>query len=748
MANGDTPKVVDDEASVETPETKPPVPMTVLHPQDTATQAADTSAPAVTTGLPKPTGGAAPTEDNETDWDQVASGFMKDLQQRVQKQRQPDQQAAPRPGGFGAKLGGALADLVQSSGDADYGAYQERLRKAKAENQEMKLKEQREAREERESDQRMLLTNLQMGIHQRELKKLDIELQDASDTRSRAQVDRFEKAGLQVQRSIPQDELDRMIENYPKNSPDGKRQDFRTDYAIYSDGTTDINGKKVKTYSIVKMAGQPYQLSDSDKEFIKSNGGPDLSDTKEIPMTLYVSYAGAAKQVADLHDVAQKAGIEKMDLNQLQQLHTAMASREVGKAMTKYPEDPIRGITEALSGDPNNSRNPGINKMVEWAQAAFDKVKASPNANPDEVKKDQETLEELKSQQKNLQDYLMYGVKDPIVKEYLENHRKMMEDKQKAAYENKLEELKLMQIEAQTGTPEGLSNTGRNIAELDLGLDKLSKRAAMYNQQVAAADKYMMDTYHVHYDAQRADADFKYASKEGVRNTLNYLGSLTGEDNKSGNLGELIRVSDKIDRTEFPPLNDLIAWGKLKTGSKEIAEYQTAVTEVADQVAKILQGGGSGSGTSDAKLKQAQELFSKGFTKDQMRGIAGELRELLANRKSSMIGNNVYLRKWFGTADEKANPWNLKKGGTNAPPKETTQTVTDGAAQKSVVAGFTNDQVQGQKKIGNITIYKMKDGRVLNSMGQAVDPKTGQPLPTHNSTKPLLPPGLVKSVQQ
>ncbi|CAM6006574.1 unnamed protein product [Sphagnum balticum] len=149
------------------------------------------------------------------------------------------------------------------------------------------------------------------------------------------------------------------------------------------------------------------------------------------------------------------------------------------------------------------------------------------------------------------------------------------------------------------------------------------------------------------FSPAKSDSDYKYASDKSTRDLLNYLTSLTGRNGKGGNLGELVRQSDQIDRTEFPAINDKIAWGKLNTGSREIAQYYTTITEVADQVAKILQGGGSGGGTSDAKLRQASELFDKGFTKDQIRGVADSLKSLLGNRKDSIIGDNYYLNRWY-----------------------------------------------------------------------------------------------------
>jgi len=155
------------------------------------------------------------------------------------------------------------------------------------------------------------------------------------------------------------------------------------------------------------------------------------------------------------------------------------------------------------------------------------------------------------------------------------------------------------------------------------------------------------------YSAAKADSDFTFAKNTGTQNTLKYLNSLTGRDNQSGNLGELIRLSGTIKRTQYPPVNDTIAWARLQSGDPKMAAYRGVVVEVADQVAKILQGG-SGSATSDAKMRQAAELFAKGFNNDQVKEVSTELRTLLANRKKELVGDNKILQKQYGSVDASA----------------------------------------------------------------------------------------------
>jgi len=176
-------------------------------------------------------------------------------------------------------------------------------------------------------------------------------------------------------------------------------------------------------------------------------------------------------------------------------------------------------------------------------------------------------------------------------------------------------------------------------------------RSGMTAQQVEQlASQYSMEKYGKPFDMAQAQTDYKFANNPSTQNTLKYLNSLTGSDNKSGNLGALVQQSNSITRTKFPALNDTAAWARLEAGDPAMAAYHAAVTEVSDQIAKILQGGGSG--TSDAKMRQAQELFRTGFNKQQITAVADTLRTLLANRKSELIGGNRYLQKQFGSSTQ------------------------------------------------------------------------------------------------
>jgi hypothetical protein len=207
-----------------------------------------------------------------------------------------------------------------------------------------------------------------------------------------------------------------------------------------------------------------------------------------------------------------------------------------------------------------------------------------------------------------------------------------------------------------SGTSEEVSGQAIDLVEGDMDPSNLNRRSKSYNDILSAARKYSVQKYGKPFDVAKATSDYKFATNVQTQNTLKFLNSLTGPDNKSGNLQALIDASNNIDRTDFPPLNNADAWLKITTGDPQMAAYKTAVLEVADQAAKILQGGGSGAGTSDAKLRQAQELFDVKFTKKQTQAISETLRTLLGNRKKEMIGDNRYLLKQYSQQAPSQNP--------------------------------------------------------------------------------------------
>lgn len=135
----------------------------------------------------------------------------------------------------------------------------------------------------------------------------------------------------------------------------------------------------------------------------------------------------------------------------------------------------------------------------------------------------------------------------------------------------------------------------------------------------------------LNYEAQKKYTD--YINSPAYQNTIKYL------DSVNYSLQTVQDLSSSINRTQFPKINKVILETMKQTGDPKVVAYATAVTETADQIAKILQGGGTGSSSSDSKLKQAQELFDGSYSPEQLNAAIDSIKSLLQNRADALTAD-------------------------------------------------------------------------------------------------------------
>lgn len=109
------------------------------------------------------------------------------------------------------------------------------------------------------------------------------------------------------------------------------------------------------------------------------------------------------------------------------------------------------------------------------------------------------------------------------------------------------------------------------------------------------------------------------------------------EKTASKNLEYAVKLSDKFDRTQFPPANAVINALKTKTGDPNIVKFATATYAAALEYQKVVT---AGSGVTSAELsvgaqKKAEEIISKSHTKEQFRANLEALKTDMANRKAA-----------------------------------------------------------------------------------------------------------------
>ncbi len=240
------------------------------------------------------------------------------------------------------------------------------------------------------------------------------------------------------------------------------------------------------------------------------------------------------------------------------------------------------------------------------------------------------------------------------VKQAAELHKATVKEKNaqafKAGAEGKKAEAETVDMKA------SLQGQAEDLVNGDMDPSQIQKRGNSYNPVLNLAREYSMKKNGVPFDLAKAQEDYKFASDPKTQNRLKYMNSLTGDERTgtAGNLDLLIQYSNKVNRTDFPALNNVAAWAKLESGNTDIIKLHNAAVDAADQFANIMNGGGSGSATSDAKIKQGMDMFAQKFSKDQMVASASSVKEMLANRKREFIGDNRYLRKQYLPAEKQS----------------------------------------------------------------------------------------------
>lgn len=94
-------------------------------------------------------------------------------------------------------------------------------------------------------------------------------------------------------------------------------------------------------------------------------------------------------------------------------------------------------------------------------------------------------------------------------------------------------------------------------------------------------------------------------------------------------LDRLQQSYNKLDFGTIPIINRAKLAALKASGDARTPAYAQDITDVADQFAKIIQGGGTGNATTDAKLNQAVAMFDKGASPKQMLATINEAKALL-----------------------------------------------------------------------------------------------------------------------
>jgi hypothetical protein len=196
---------------------------------------------------------------------------------------------------------------------------------------------------------------------------------------------------------------------------------------------------------------------------------------------------------------------------------------------------------------------------------------------------------------------------------------------------------------SQMPTAEQAASVADDVVHHRLGPEQLAtlfstrgKEGMQFKLAVATEAKKLDPTF----NWEQASAEYQLSKSPNFQNTVRYI------DTVVESIPRLNETAKKLANGQFKSINDLANAAKGQFNDTDLKAFKTDAVLVGDEIAKILQGGGTGNGVSDGKLKQAQELMS---TSDSVPAIAAAIKEvqfLIANRRASLT-RGTYLE---GTA--------------------------------------------------------------------------------------------------
>jgi hypothetical protein len=132
------------------------------------------------------------------------------------------------------------------------------------------------------------------------------------------------------------------------------------------------------------------------------------------------------------------------------------------------------------------------------------------------------------------------------------------------------------------------------------------------------------------FNFEAAEANYRFGSNTGTQNTVRYL------DSVKESIPLLVSRAETLANGQVRSINALFNAGKSQFNDVDLKKFKTDRLFVADEIAKILQGGGTGSGTSDSKLKQAGDILRDDDSPAAIKGALDDIQELLGFRKKSL----------------------------------------------------------------------------------------------------------------
>lgn len=212
----------------------------------------------------------------------------------------------------------------------------------------------------------------------------------------------------------------------------------------------------------------------------------------------------------------------------------------------------------------------------------------------------------------------------------------MMATKQSAlASANLSQALRQTQLD-QAPTKEQAADIATDMVNHRLAPDQLSQIRGRGNGGLGLMVYAAAKKLDPEFSWEKASSEYQLAKAPTFQQNVRYM------DSVQESIPMVIDRAKKLDNFGVKGIASLINSGKNQVNNIDLKKFQTDATLVSDEIGKILQGGGTGSSTSDAKLKQASEILGKNDSPKAIAAALGDVQELIGFRRKALT-RGTYL---------------------------------------------------------------------------------------------------------
>lgn len=145
------------------------------------------------------------------------------------------------------------------------------------------------------------------------------------------------------------------------------------------------------------------------------------------------------------------------------------------------------------------------------------------------------------------------------------------------------------------------------------------------------------------FNWEQAESDYQFGKSPALQGMVRFI------DETSQSIPRLVASADQLANSKVRFANGLQNMSKEQLNNPQLRQFQVDALAVSDGVAKALQGGGTGSGTSDRKLDQAQKLIRETDDPEVVKSAVQEIHELLKIRRTNLT-RGTYMATPEGAA--------------------------------------------------------------------------------------------------